>query len=223
MNVDRDYRIIRPLLRQAGLELLRISRQSLLSLSGLYGLEDCYDIYVDPYRSTPDLECEKYSGRPIHTVLSLHIDDISLCLRSMVRDDGMFYWRPGSFTCSWAEDNTEQGMTDWTWVRAMLGSFLHKQNATYDLLLLSGPSTIAEGFQQIIREQFKDNAKIVPTDYLRSPEDHIMAASRVSARRARMLLCDPSGCVLSYWCPVSECCERLAPRFELKTEKKAEL
>ena len=86
----------RQLLQLAGLDLISFQRQSQLSLFHIYNLENCFGIPVDLVTEIPDEECEKYKGRHIQSVLSVHLDRSSLNLRSIIRDDGFFPHIPSS-------------------------------------------------------------------------------------------------------------------------------
>jgi hypothetical protein len=190
-------RPVRPLLQSAGLDGFSYQRQSQLSLLHLYNLENCFDIWLDLLTEVPDEECEKYLGRRIQSVFSIHLDGSSLNLRSMVRDDGMFSHKLGSVQLLWIdEDVRQENITYWDWLERALHEFLHDHDVVFDLLLLSGTQATAPNFQQIIRDILKDNKKIVSQDYLRGTNDHVFAAARGAAELARVGMCtDYNACL----------------------------
>lgn len=65
-----------PLLSHAGLSGFRGRRRdnARAALLALYQLQHCYGIYVNLTHEIPDLECEKYNGRPVHTFLSIQLE-----------------------------------------------------------------------------------------------------------------------------------------------------
>ncbi|KIW10881.1 hypothetical protein PV08_10180 [Exophiala spinifera] len=203
---DRFTWPIQQLLQLAGLERLSLQRQSQLSLLHLYNLDQCWGIWLDMFTMGPDEECEKYKGRHIQSILSVHLDQSSLNLRSMIRDDGIFAYEPGSIKTLWAddEDTKQANTTYWDWVGHALEDFLHDHDVMFDLLLLSGTHVKASDFQRIIRDRFKDNEKIVAEDYLRGSKDHLFAASRGAAQFARGRLCAPDACMPNSWCPIMQ-------------------
>ncbi|ETI28543.1 hypothetical protein G647_00993 [Cladophialophora carrionii CBS 160.54] len=209
---DTFTRSIRQLVHLAGLDRLSFQRQSQLSLLHIYNLDNCFGIWLDPVTEVPDEECEKYKGRHIQSVLSVHLDRSSLSLRSMIRDDGIFPHEPGSVKFLWAdEEDAKANTTDWDGVEHALERFLHDHDIMFDLLLLSGAHVKASDFQRIIRDRFKDNEKIVAQDYLRGSKDHLFAAARGAAQLARVRLCvGDDACMPNSWCPISEHCKKWA-------------
>jgi hypothetical protein len=221
---DTFTRPIRQLLQLAGLDRLSFQRQSQLSLLHIYNLDNCFGIWLDPVTEVPDEECEKYKGRHIQSVLSIHLDRSSLNLRSMIRDDGIFPHMPGSVKFFWADEDTKANTTDWDWVGHAIERFLHDHDLMFDLLLLSGAHVKASNFQQIIRDRFKDNEKIVAQDYLRRSKDHLFAASRGAAQLARVRLCmGDDACMPNSWCPISEHCKKWAWYSDDHAVRKTEL
>lgn len=228
---DISYRMtspIRGLFQSAGLDgfdFPHYMRQSQLSLSHLYNLEDCFDIWLDDFHSIPDKECEKYQGRPIQSVIFIHLDAFSLNFRSMVRDDGWFLFEPGSIELLWADEEVREGnISYWHWVDRSLRKFLDDSKVTFDLLLLSGTQATAPDFQQIIRDVFQDNGKIIAQDFLRGANDHSFAAARGAALLARRGNCGGyRGCVSNYWCPRTGHCEHWVWQFSSGNEDKTEL
>ncbi|KIW75457.1 hypothetical protein Z517_10198 [Fonsecaea pedrosoi CBS 271.37] len=221
---DTFTRPIRQLVQLAGLDCLRFQRQSQLSLLHLYDLDNCFGIWLDLVTEVPDEECEKYKGRHIQSVLSVHLDRSSLNLRSMIRDDGIFLHTPGSVKVLWADEDAKANTTDWDWVGRALEDFLHDHDLMFDLLLLSGAQVTDSNFQQIIRDRFKDNEKIVPQDYLRVSKDHLFAAARGAAELARVSLCTgDDACMPNSWCPISEHCRKWAWHSDDDAPRKTEL
>ncbi|EXJ60453.1 hypothetical protein A1O7_04606 [Cladophialophora yegresii CBS 114405] len=211
---DTSTRPIRQLVQWAGLDRLSFQRQSQLSLLHIYNLDNCFGIWLDPVTEVPDEECEKYKGRHIQSVLSVHLDRSSVNLRSMIRDDGIFPHKPGSVKFLWADEEDARANAtdwDWDWVDHALERFLHDHDLMFDLLLLSGAHVTASDFQRIIRDRFKDNEKIVAQDYLRGSKDHLFAAARGAAQLARVRLCmGDDACMPNSWCPISEHCKKWA-------------
>ncbi|KAJ9657133.1 hypothetical protein H2198_004491 [Neophaeococcomyces mojaviensis] len=191
---------IRPLLEAAGLQAVRFWPLCKTSLMYLYNLEDCVD---------EGPACENYRGRPTDSVLSIHLDQWSMSLRSMIREDGMFYPGLGNTKLIWREAGTK------------LDDEIKKfTNTTVDLVLLSGPE--ASQLYKIVEQLFKDNANIVPEDYVRSAEDHTFAAARGAARLARDGMCnDFTVCIPNAWCPVSNHCKWAF--YGQQSEQKTEL
>ncbi|KAK5188877.1 hypothetical protein LTR72_010986 [Exophiala xenobiotica] len=221
---DTFTRPIRQLLQLAGLDRLSFQRQSQLSLLHIYDLDNCFGIWLDPVTEVPDEECEKYKGRHIQSVLSVHLDRCSLNLRSMIRDDGIFPHMPGSVKFLWADEDAKANTTDWDWEGHALEDFLHDHDLIFDLLLLSGAHVKASNFQQIIRDRFKDNERIVAQDYLRGSKDHLFAASRGAAQLARVRLCmGDDACMPNSWCPISEHCKKWAWYSDDHALRKTEL
>lgn len=218
-------RPIRSLLQSAGLDGLRYGRQSQLSLLYLYNLESCYGIWLDEFTEIPDKECEKYRGRRIQSILSIHLDESSLNLRSIIRDDGVFYFEPDSIQLLWIDKDVRQDNETYRdWLEQKLRDFLHYHKVSFDLLLLSGSQVTAPDFQQVIRDKMKDNNKIVSRDYLRGANDHVFAAARGAARLARIGICGGfAGCVQNSWCPISEPCKKWVSFFDDGEPKKTEL
>ncbi|KIX06575.1 uncharacterized protein Z518_04551 [Rhinocladiella mackenziei CBS 650.93] len=216
-------RHIEPLLQAVGLHGLFHLTQSQLSLLHLYNLENCFGIWLDEVTWVPDEECEKYRGRTIQSVISIHLDESSLTLRSMIRDDGLFPYELGSVQYFWAnEDVGQDNIAYWDWLELSLREFLHDRDVVYDLLLLSGTQATTSDFQQVIRNVLKDHEKIVPRDYLRRPIDHTFAAARGAAQLARVYLCG-SACMPAPWCPTSEHCKKWAWHWDDEEAKKTEL
>ncbi|KIW24840.1 uncharacterized protein PV07_10529 [Cladophialophora immunda] len=216
-------RHIEPLLQAAGLNGLFYLRQSQLSLLHLYNLDNCYDIWLDEVTWVPDEECEEYHDRNIQSVFSIHLDESSLTLRSMIRDDGLFPYEPGDVQYFWADEGVGQDkLAYWDWLEHSLRGFLHDRDVAYDLLLLSGTQATALDFQQIIQSVLKDHKKIVPRDYLRRPIDHTYAAARGAAQLARVYLCS-SSCMSAPWCPTSKHCKKWARHRDDEGAKKIEL
>lgn len=228
---DTSYTItwaIRGLFQLAGLDGFdypQHQRQSQVSMSELYNLQNCYGIWIDILTQVPDEECEKYQGRPIQSVLFIHLDESSLNFRSMIRDDGTFDFEPGSLQLLWADEEARQGnIINWDWVERSLRKFLDDRGVTYDLLLLSGTQATTPEFQQIIRDMFHDNKKLIPQDFLRGADDHSFAAARGAAHLARVGNCGGfRGCVSNEWCPLSERCREWAWQFQKGKEDKTEL
>jgi len=102
-------RLIRPLLDSAGLDYLRYRRQSQLSILHLYGLDNCFGIWLDEFTEVPNEECEKYWGRLIRSVLFIHLDESSLNLRFLIREDGLFPDYLGSPRLLWVDEGVDTG------------------------------------------------------------------------------------------------------------------
>ncbi|KIW35295.1 uncharacterized protein PV07_01998 [Cladophialophora immunda] len=221
---DTFTRPIRQLLQLAGLDRLSFQRQSQLSLLHMYDLDDCFGIWLDPVTEVPDEECEKFKGRHIQSVLSVHLDRSSLNLRSMIRDDGIFPHMPGSVKFLWADEDAKANATDWDWMGHALEDFLHDHDLMFDLLLLSGAHVKASNFQQIIRNRCKDNEKIVAQDYLRGLNHHLFAASRGAVQLARVRLCmGGDACMPNSWYPNSEHCKKWTWYSDNDAVRKTEL
>ena len=202
---------IQPLLREAGLESFgkHYRRQSQAALLNLYDLEDCHGIPVDENTEVPDKECEVYDGRSIQSALFAAVDGTSLTLRSLMRDDGMFYADRGAAELLWKDEEIEDEAGYFAWVDRGLRKFLETQHVAFDLLVLSGTKATASELQDIIQDVLKDNDNIRPEDYLRSEQDHAFAAARGAAALARMGMCnDFDACLPNLWCPISEHCSK---------------
>ena len=195
------------LLRQAGLEGFRGHRhwrQSQAVLLDLYGLDNCFGIPIDAYREIPDLECEKYNNRSIQSVLFVAVDGVSLTLRSLIREDGMFYPDLGETDQQWNNDKDDGYFER---VDRALRGFVETQKIEFDLLLLSGTNATAPELQNILTKIFEDNSKIRPEEYLRTEVEHIFAAARGAAKVARGGMCDDfDACMPNPWCPISKHC-----------------
>lgn len=182
------------ILSLAGLESLGQWPLSKSSVLGLYNIEDCYD-------DAPASGCENYHGRPIRTILSIHLDQRSMSLRSMIREDGVFYRDAGATKLTWktADTNLDDQIRQFVTTSHGLG-------LDPDLVSLSGPE--ASHIYQLVQDIFQNNTKIVPEDYTRSAEDHTYAAARGAARLARVGMCNGwRACLQNSWCLISEHCD----------------
>ncbi len=199
----------KPLLRQAQLETfgMHYQRQSQAALSHLYGLENCFGIPIDDNTEVPDTECEEYNGRWIQSVLFVAVDGVSLTLRSMLREDGMFYADISAAELLWKHDEVEDDTAFFAWVDRELRKFVETQDVIFDLLLLSGTKSTATEFQGIIQDIMKNNHNLRSEEYLWNEQDHAFAAARGAATSARVGMCnDFDACLPNSWCPISEHC-----------------
>ena len=227
---------VRPLLEVAGLDRSHSSFQvrCRAALLGFYNLTDCFGIprYVGPDYSgldrdshegrmivngldtgpeDPDVDCESLRGRSIQKVLSIQIDEQALSFRTMIREDGFFFMDLGTSRLLWevADDVAIDDTRYWQWVKDELHMFMEAEELNIDLLLLSGTAVLDSNFQNVIQDAFKDNDKIVKTEYLRARDDHVFAEARAAAYVARQGMCtDFDGCIPNQWCPRSKYCEK---------------
>ena len=217
-------RPIKSLLQQAHVETfgMHYQRQSQEALSHLYGLKDCFGVAIDEDTEMPDTECEEYNSKSIQSVLFVAVDGVSLTLRSMLREDGMFYADLGPAELLWKHGDIEDDTAYLAWVDRRLGEFLESQDATFDLLLLSGTKATAGHLQEILQDRLKGEHNIRSEDYLRSYQDHAFAAARGAAASARRGMCnDFEACLPNSWCRVSEHCSQWAWHWrEAEDEKR---
>ena len=165
-------------------------------------------MFIDENTEVPDTECEKYNGRSIQSVLFVAVDGISLSLRLMPREDGMFYPDIGAAELFWKHDELQDDTAYLAWVDRKLGEFLASQDAAFDLLLLSGTEATAEQLQEILQDRLRGEHNIRPQDYLRGEQDYAFAAARGATALARRGLCNDFHSWLPRyaWCHVSEHC-----------------
>jgi hypothetical protein len=143
----------------------------------------------------PDLECEKYNGRPIHTLLSLQLESDYFGLCQMNRDDGEFIFSDnqtevhfGRGTNSMKNVQSPDGY--WNWIKDRVSHYSQYKGDPIDLLLLHGTEVTRPDFLNLIREIFAHNDKIREEDYLRSAEEHAYAASKGAAEYAKLAMGD---------------------------------
>jgi hypothetical protein len=175
-----------------------------------YGIEDCPDIPVDWYTSVPDLRCEEYKGRRIHTVLSIDYSTSNLNLMLLPREEGFFF--PDLSTvvehfdlgaASVLRKDDPDGY--WAVVKEVLSAITRTTEHSVDLLALQGDQATDPEFLSTVEEVFRLNRDIRKEDYLRTSTDHLFASARAAAREARIgMLTGFDICIGSDWCPQGE-------------------
>ncbi|KAK5373400.1 hypothetical protein LTR20_003940 [Exophiala xenobiotica] len=183
--------LIDPLLSGAGLHGFQSRRrdESRAALIGLYQLQHCYGIHVNETHQIPDIECEKYNGRLIHSFLSIQLDASYFGLHQMYRNDGLI-----AISENMTEDYFDRGTNSlnaqdpdhyWSWVKDRVSHFSRHGAEPIDLLILHGTGVTRPNFLQLVREVFAHNDKIKAEEYLRTAEEHAYAASKGAAQIAK--------------------------------------
>lgn len=203
---------IDPLLSHAGIAGFQSRRwdQDRAALLGLYQLQHCYGIDVNETHQMPDLECEKYNGRPIHTSLSVQLEENYFGLRQMYRDDGLILTSENS-----TESHFDRGTNSiisahdpdeyWNFIKSRISHSSRFNDDHIDLLILHGTQVTRPDFLYLVREVFANNDKIKEEEYLRSAEEHAYAAAVGVAQLAKVgMWTDFEHCIPRYGCPVSE-------------------
>ncbi|EXJ54993.1 uncharacterized protein A1O5_12732 [Cladophialophora psammophila CBS 110553] len=181
INSTYAVSLIDPLLSGAGLHGFQSRRrdESRAALLGLYQLQHCYRIHVNETHQIPDIECEKYNGRLIHSFLSIQLDASYFGLQQMYRNDGLI-----AISENMTEDHFDRGTNS-----------LNAQDPDHYWSWVKDPHS----------RGFRHNDKIKAEEYLRTAEEHAYAASKGAAQIAKTgMWTNFEHCIPRYGCPLSE-------------------
>jgi hypothetical protein len=138
----------------------------------LYGVYHCPAIEIDDRRSIRDIECKKYNGRQVDTVISIDYGAENLGLMLMPREDGWFM--PDLATIV---DKLDMGANSslkaaqpeayWRLVTDTIDAFCQLSTTPIDLLLLIGDHIMDAQFLAVVQRVFHSNLRIRKEDYLR--------------------------------------------------------
>jgi hypothetical protein len=164
-------------------------------------------IQIDNRTSISDTECEEYNGRQIDTVMSINYGAENLGLMLLPREDGWFM--PDLATVldqlnMGANPSLKLGQPEayWSAVTDTIDAFCQSSKTPIDPLLLTGDHVMEAQFLAVIERVFHSNTRIRKEEYQRQPADHVFAASRAAAKKARygmMTNCD--ACIWQEACP----------------------